>query len=102
MAEKQMPKPAGPSPNKISTLMELAATKTAGPKQGKLDLGIAKQAEINGLESRPGAWDAACRPGGPAIGTPSGKTAGRDTHESVRHSRVRLWPVVAGSDPPAV
>jgi hypothetical protein len=48
-AEKP-PKPAGPSPNKINTLMEIAAQKTSGPKQHSLDLGIEKQAEVNGLE----------------------------------------------------
>lgn len=43
-------KPAGPSPNKINTLMELAGRKTAGSKQQSLDLNIEKQAEVNGLE----------------------------------------------------
>lgn len=44
------PKAAGPSPNKINTLMELAGRKPAGPKQQSLDLNIEKQAEVNGLE----------------------------------------------------
>jgi hypothetical protein len=35
--------PAGPSPNKINTLMALAGRRTAGPKQGSLDLGVEKQ-----------------------------------------------------------
>jgi hypothetical protein len=42
--------PAGPSPNKINTLMALAGKKTAGALQGSLDLGIEKQAEVNGIE----------------------------------------------------
>jgi hypothetical protein len=47
----QPPKPAGPSPNKINTLMELAGRKPVGPKlQQSLDLGVEKQAEVNGLE----------------------------------------------------
>lgn len=44
------PKVAGPSPNKINTLMELAGRKVAGPKQQSLDLNIERQAEVNGLE----------------------------------------------------
>jgi hypothetical protein len=40
----------GPSPKKINTLMALAGRKTAGPKQTNLDLGVERQAEVNGLE----------------------------------------------------
>ena len=49
MAEKQK-KAATPSPSRISTLMELAGKKTAVSKQGKLDLGIERQAEVDGVE----------------------------------------------------
>lgn len=53
MADERSSKPsgpAGPSPNKINTLMALAGRKTAGPKQASLDLGVERQAEVNGLE----------------------------------------------------
>ena len=50
MGTEKTPKPAGPSPNKINTLMELAGRKPAGAKQGSLDLNVERQAEVNGLE----------------------------------------------------
>lgn len=46
----RQPKTAGPSPNKINTLMELAGRVPAGSKQQSLDLDIERQAEVNGLE----------------------------------------------------
>lgn len=42
--------PAGPSPRRINTLMEIASRKTAGSQQYSLNLNIERQAEVNGLE----------------------------------------------------
>src|ERR1035441_7464411 len=50
MSNEKPPKVAGPSPNKINTLIELAGRKVAGPKQQKRGLNIERQAEVNGLE----------------------------------------------------
>lgn len=59
-------KAAGPSLNKINTLMELAGRKPAGPKQRCLDLDIERQTEINGLEM---PWnDTGCNYSGSAMG----------------------------------
>jgi hypothetical protein len=50
MNDQKPAKPAGLSPNKINTLMELAGKKPAAPRQGFLDLKIDRQAEVNGFE----------------------------------------------------
>jgi len=50
MADSKTPKPDGPSPNKINTLMALAGRKPAAAKQGHLDLVVEKQVEFNGVE----------------------------------------------------
>jgi len=46
MADSKPPKPDGPSPNKINTLMALAGRKPAAAKQGHLDLVVEKHLEI--------------------------------------------------------
>lgn len=48
--DEKRPRAAGPSPNKINTLMELSGRRVAGPKQQSLDLNIERQAEVNGVE----------------------------------------------------
>ena len=44
-----IPRTAGPSPNKINTLMELAGKKTAGPKQQFLNLNVERQPKLMDL-----------------------------------------------------